>query len=173
MSWILIFLYVVYIRYNEDLSDVWFGITNKMFTSQIAIDCAVNVICLYLQYPFAKKHYNTYCGCIGNFWRFVFIKKAEKAMKKKFRNVHHAGPVNSNSINMRSVGLSTVGVTTIGMNLSMETVPEDENVQVETTNTDDEDKDRGKEDEKDKGIVVRFNSLSQASVIKQWESTAL
>ena len=29
-------------------------------------DCVINVLCLYLQYPFNKKYYDKYCKCCGN-----------------------------------------------------------------------------------------------------------
>ena len=53
----------------------------QLFLAQFAIECAVNVICLYLQYPFAKKYYYKYCECFGRFWRNILVKKVERAIQ--------------------------------------------------------------------------------------------
>ena len=49
------------------------------------IDCTINMICLYLQYPFAKRYYDKYCKCFGRFWSYCLIKKTENAMKMRYK----------------------------------------------------------------------------------------
>ena len=48
-------------------------ILNQIFLSGIAcMDCAVNVICLYLQFPFNKEYYKKYCRCFGDLCACLF-----------------------------------------------------------------------------------------------------
>ena len=44
----------------------------------------VNIVCLCLQYSFAKEYYDKYCGCFGKCWRSILTSKAEKAMEKRY-----------------------------------------------------------------------------------------
>ena len=41
-----------------------------------SLDCAVNVICLYLEYSFGAEYYDKYCSCFGNFCLYLFKKIA-------------------------------------------------------------------------------------------------
>ena len=34
--------------------------------SMLTIDCVINIICLYLQFPFSKEYYDKYCQCFDN-----------------------------------------------------------------------------------------------------------
>ena len=43
------------------------------------------MICLYLQYPFANKYYDKYCGCFSKCWIWVFTTKTERAMEKRYK----------------------------------------------------------------------------------------
>ena len=48
-----------------------------------AVDCANNIICLYLQFSFANGYYNRYCGCFGKFWNKLIIRRAIRSIKKR------------------------------------------------------------------------------------------
>ena len=60
-------LVVIYIQINK-----WWIIMRQIIIMQYAVDCAINVICLYLQYPFATKYYDEYCGCLTKCWSIIF-----------------------------------------------------------------------------------------------------
>eukprot|EP01083_Nonionella_stella_P254067 873556_1 len=55
----------------------------QIFTN---INGVVNVICLYLQYSFATKHYQKYCGCLDLCWKNIFNRKAMKLLKHEYHN---------------------------------------------------------------------------------------
>ena len=61
----------------------WTVIGHEIFGVQYAIDCAVNVLCLYLQYSFARKYYEKYCQCLGNCCLLILKKMAERQMRKE------------------------------------------------------------------------------------------
>lgn len=46
-------------------------------------DGVLNIICLALQYPFAKEFYYKYCLWVECCWKAIFIRKAEKHQPKK------------------------------------------------------------------------------------------
>ena len=48
-------------------------------------DCAINVICLYLQYSFALEDYHKYCKCIHLLSRQLLRQKAKKSGAKRYR----------------------------------------------------------------------------------------
>merc|ERR1712228_962399 len=48
-----------------------------------SIDVLINVICLYLQCSFAKKHYKQYCVLSHKCWRYILTQKAAKSLYKK------------------------------------------------------------------------------------------
>ena len=72
-----------------------------------SIDCAMNVICLYLQYPFAKKYYDKYCGWSGQFWNWLFTTKAERFLQNKYRS----SIMLRSSTNLGNSSLSTLPVS--------------------------------------------------------------
>ena len=39
------------------------------------IDCVINIICLYLQYPFAEGYYKKYCNCLRNCCVYLMMTK--------------------------------------------------------------------------------------------------
>ena len=53
------------------------------------IDCAINVICLHLQYPFATKSYNKYCGCINKCLNVILSRRTRGNMEKKYLDSIH------------------------------------------------------------------------------------
>ena len=54
------------------------GIRNVFF----AMDCTVNLFCVYLQFAFAGEHYMRCCGCIHRRWRKRVDKIARRAIHK-------------------------------------------------------------------------------------------
>ena len=49
-------------------------------------DCTVNVICLYLQYPFATKYYDKYCGWINKCLNKILTNNVQKNLERKYRD---------------------------------------------------------------------------------------
>ena len=43
--------------------------------SMVGIDCVVNIICLYLQYPFNDEYYKKYCACITNCCMYLITRR--------------------------------------------------------------------------------------------------
>eukprot|EP01083_Nonionella_stella_P254069 873559_1 len=52
----------------------------------ISIHSLGNVICLYLQYSFATKHYQKYCKCLDLCWKNIFSRKAMQLLKSEYHN---------------------------------------------------------------------------------------
>ena len=50
------------------------------------IDCTVNVICLYLTYPFSTKYYDRFCGCFNKCWNHILSRSAKNKMERKYRD---------------------------------------------------------------------------------------
>ena len=51
----------------------------------IVFNTSGNILCLYLQYSFAKKYYNKYCGCLGKICGCLFAKTLRSSMKRKYK----------------------------------------------------------------------------------------
>eukprot|EP01084_Bolivina_argentea_P266789 452667_1 len=59
---------------------------SKMLNSLLfSTDCLINVLCLHLQYQFAKKYYDKYCKILENSWRSILILCAETTMNKRYK----------------------------------------------------------------------------------------
>lgn len=54
----------------------------QIFYMQICIDCAINVMCLYLQFQFATECYIKLCGWFGNLWLYVFKARVKKKSER-------------------------------------------------------------------------------------------
>ena len=66
LSFALISTWITFILSAVDI--VWNGnnfldLANGIFA---CLDCVVNILCLYLQYPFAERYYHRFCGCFRN-----------------------------------------------------------------------------------------------------------
>ena len=46
---------------NRGLIDEW--VSESLLDGITCIDGTINIICLYLQFPFTQKYYNKYCMC--------------------------------------------------------------------------------------------------------------
>ena len=68
---------------------------NYLFLVGSYFDCMVNVICLFLQFAFATRYYDKYCGCLKRFWNKRLSIKAEKNMERKYRDSIHATKIKS------------------------------------------------------------------------------
>ena len=66
----------------------------------LPLDCTVNILCLYLQFPFAKDTYRKYCGCCSKCWKLVLVKRTERTLMKKFLEYEseRANSVHTNSV---------------------------------------------------------------------------
>eukprot|EP01083_Nonionella_stella_P065810 172750_1 len=51
-----------------------------------SVDCLINIICLYLQYPFATNYYHRYCKCLHLCFRYILTRQATKALLRRYRN---------------------------------------------------------------------------------------
>eukprot|EP01084_Bolivina_argentea_P249328 417325_1 len=68
---IVVFLFAVFITVND--RSLW---VTAVVQSISNIDCAVNVICLWLQYQIAAKYYDKYCICVDKCWKEIFKSRA-------------------------------------------------------------------------------------------------
>ena len=50
-----------------------------------AMDCMVNVLCLWLQFPFTKSFYDRYCSGCGRLWNWLFTTKTERSLQNKYK----------------------------------------------------------------------------------------
>ena len=66
----------------HEMYELWRIRMNQMV---LPLDCAMNMICLYLQFSFAKDDYEKCCGCCGKCWIWCFKIKTENAMKRQYR----------------------------------------------------------------------------------------
>ena len=57
----------------------------RLMWSTSCLDCAINVTSLYLQFPFAKGHYNKYCCCLRSLCEFILARNAKKRMQQKYK----------------------------------------------------------------------------------------
>eukprot|EP01084_Bolivina_argentea_P307686 531859_1 len=55
-----------------------------IFSLILSIDAVINIIGLYLQFPFSVNHYKKYCKCLHSCWRYILTKNA----KSTFMNRH-------------------------------------------------------------------------------------
>ena len=58
-------------------------IVDILLPSMVCMDCVVNIICLYLQYPFNDKYYKRYCICITKFCMYLITKSSNDEIKLK------------------------------------------------------------------------------------------
>ena len=70
---------------NDSLS--WSIMGAEILILVASVDCVVNIICLYLQYSFAKKYYDRYCGCMSRLCKGFIVINLEKSMKDVMQNV--------------------------------------------------------------------------------------
>ena len=76
----MLLLSIVY-RYCWGYDDPYLEAIGQQFISIIqSIDCTVNIICLSLQYSFAKEYYAKYCKCWSNIWTkfIIYITKTKR-----------------------------------------------------------------------------------------------
>ena len=71
-------IYLVMYPYNYDRTRLQFFLLSTSFTS---IDIVINIICLFLQYPFNKHYYDKYCKCIANCCTKMMVRKWEQKHK--------------------------------------------------------------------------------------------
>ena len=61
--------------------DEYEGIGRCIFSVTVAVDSTVNLICLFLQYPFSKHYYDKYCKGLAKCCASMLITKTTRAMK--------------------------------------------------------------------------------------------
>ena len=71
-------------------------------------DCVINVLCLYLQFPFADKYYRRCCGCFGVCCVWLLIKKASPRLKNEMDLVSNKSKVTSSSVGASDVEINAV-----------------------------------------------------------------
>ena len=56
----------------------------KILSSPMAsIDCVINILCLYLQYPFADEFYKKFCICFGKCCLYLLTKHAKRKIQRE------------------------------------------------------------------------------------------
>ena len=60
---------------------------NTINCTLVCIDCTVNIICLYLQYSFAQRYYDKYCGWFGNCCTYLFQKWTLHKVERRTNDV--------------------------------------------------------------------------------------
>ena len=50
------------------------------------IDSSINIICLYLQFPFNKNYYHKYCQCFGRCFVYLLTRNATNKSNSKDKN---------------------------------------------------------------------------------------
>eukprot|EP01083_Nonionella_stella_P139919 427867_1 len=84
----LILLFIGFVRvHNRDVAHSNWTFVLSMF---VAADCAINVVCLYLQYVFATKHYKKYCSYMHSCFKSMFTKQVTHAMEKQYTDKRNA-----------------------------------------------------------------------------------
>ena len=82
-SWIVFIGSTIYmLKYINHYEQGRGHIFYLLIGSLCCFDCMVNVICLYLQYPFNQKYYEKYCQCCARFCAYLFKKLVLKNMKQ-------------------------------------------------------------------------------------------
>ena len=81
-TWISFAFYLIIIATNR-LSGNWGLFGFQIFCFQIGIDCCINIVCLYLQFPFTQRHYDKFCAWFGNFWLYILKAKVGKNLETK------------------------------------------------------------------------------------------
>ena len=58
--------------------EYWSDLARQVFLLQFNVDCLINILCLYLQFPFSQKYYEKYCKYFGDFWLCILKAKGNK-----------------------------------------------------------------------------------------------
>ena len=73
--------------------------TMKGDENMVHIDCVINIVCLYLQYPFANRYYDKYCVCFGKCCTYlVMYKHTKTTLHNKTKNRNTLTDVPSNTV---------------------------------------------------------------------------
>ena len=76
ISYGLVFQYLISAKlYSDEMS-------LQMSAAQQSIDGSINIICLSLQYSFAERYYDKYCGCLRIFCQRIFKSKIRSVDEK-------------------------------------------------------------------------------------------
>lgn len=81
-----LFATVVMIIIGDDLRKSWNIEFFQVAFSVVSVNCVINVICLYLQYPFASEYYRKYCGGIHRCFGFILTQKATRVLMKRYQS---------------------------------------------------------------------------------------
>ena len=109
-SWIAMLISIVENVINEGKTREergWFTLVNTIIS---CIDFVINIGCLYLQYPFAKKYYDKYCTFCGNFCLYLLVRNKEK--RNEINNQKHGDQSSCIEERTKSMEVDTSGETT-------------------------------------------------------------
>lgn len=90
----------------------------------VSADICVNMLCLYLQFAFASKHYQICCGCLDSRCRAVEVKRMKRIMHSEALSLHKQVIAMSNTMSNTSEKNSKDSVQT-------ETIGTEESVHIE------------------------------------------
>ena len=62
---------VIMILLIQFMWDKYEGLSRCILSMVVSMDSANNLLCLYLQYPFAERYYDKYCACFGKLWQCI------------------------------------------------------------------------------------------------------
>ena len=91
-SWITILMGAIENTLTGDITNLAAPLSN--------VDCVVNIICLYLQFPFAKEYYDKYCVCFANCCTHLFMNCAKKRIQRSKENNIEIGDNSSAKFNL-------------------------------------------------------------------------
>ena len=82
-TWITFVSVVIYSNTGN-----WGVLGYQIYTMQWSVDCMINIICLYLQYPFSKDYYDAYCTCLSKCCLYFLVGNMEGTHRVKLKFVH-------------------------------------------------------------------------------------
>ena len=84
-SWITFIQILIYPAFVDKYGPSIIG--RQIIIMNYAIDCVVNIVCLYLQFTFAKVYYQKYCGCLSVCCLYMLKRKAKRDLEKRCSNM--------------------------------------------------------------------------------------
>eukprot|EP01084_Bolivina_argentea_P269790 458601_1 len=77
----IIWMCLIYRGLYEDVTIIIFVV--------LSIDAVINIIGLYMQFPFSVHYYEKYCKYLHLCWRYLLTKKATNVLMKRYKNAEN------------------------------------------------------------------------------------
>ena len=91
-TWVAAVLFIIMIVFMGSYGlNIYTMILIYYSMSVFCIDATINIICLYLQFPFNKVYYNKYCSWCGNCCTYLFTKMILRQMKQSAVELNGSG----------------------------------------------------------------------------------